>query len=42
MKKIIENQVWRAEKENEKQIKRYFEQEKEYINSGHKDFAIKI
>ena len=40
MKKIIENQVWRAEKENEKQIKRYFEQEKEYINSGHKDFAI--
>ena len=40
MKEIIEDQVWRAERENGKQIKRYFEQEKEYINSGHKDFAI--
>ena len=40
MKNEIEKQIWKAERENENQIKRYFNQEKELINSGHKDFAI--
>ena len=40
LKTIIRNHVGKAEKENRKQIKRYFDQEKEYINSGHKDFEI--
>ena len=40
MKTIIRNHVRKAEKENKNQIKRYFDQEKEYINSGHKDFEI--
>ena len=38
MENIIEVQVWKAEKENDKQIKRYFNQEKGYINFGLKDF----
>ena len=29
---IIENQVREAERENEIQIKRYFDQEKQYVN----------
>ena len=40
MKKIIRNHVWKADENNENQIKRYFEQEKNYINSGHKNFGI--
>ena len=40
LKKIIRNHIAKAAKENENQIKRYFDQEKEYINSGHKDFNI--
>ena len=35
---IIENQVWKAEEENDKQITRYFNQEKGYINFGLKNF----
>ena len=31
-----------AETENEIQIERYFNQEKEYINTGHKNFKINI
>ena len=42
MEQIIENQVRKAETENEIQIKRYFNQEKEYINTGHKNFTINI
>ena len=38
MENIIEDQVWKAEEENDKQIKRYFNQEKGYINFGLKDF----
>ena len=38
MENIIENQVWKAEEENDKQIKRYFNQEKGYVNFGLKDF----
>ena len=40
MKVKIRNHVGKAERENNYQIKRYFDQEKEYINSGHKDFEI--
>ena len=40
MKKIIENHILSAENENQNQIRRYFDQEKEYINSGHKQFSI--
>ena len=40
MKNKIEDQIENAVEENKKQIKRYFNQEKELINSGHKDFAI--
>ena len=42
MEKIIEDQVRKAETENEIQIERYFNQEKEYINTGHKNFTINI
>ena len=42
METIIERQVRKAETENEIQIKRYFNQEKEYINTGHKNFTINI
>ena len=42
MENIIECQVRKAETENEIQIKRYFNQEKEYINTGHKNFKINI
>ena len=42
MKRIMENHILRAENENESQIKRYFDQEKEYINSGHKNFEINL
>ena len=42
MENIIEGQVRKAETENEIQIKRYFNQEKEYINTGHKNFTINI
>ena len=42
METIIERQVRKAEAENEIQIKRYFNQEKEYINTGHKNFTINI
>ena len=40
MKRIIEDHVCMSERENKNQIKRYFDQEKGYINSGHKDFKI--
>ena len=36
----MRNQVWKADEITENQIKRYFEEEKNYINSGHKDFGI--
>ena len=42
MENIIENQVRKAERENEIQIKRFFNQEKEYINTGHKNFTVNI
>ena len=42
MKQIMENHILRAESENESQIRRYFDQEKEYINSGHKKFSINL
>ena len=38
MENIIEDQVWKAEEENDKQITRYFNQEKGYINFGLKNF----
>ena len=38
MEKIIGEHVSKAEEENDKQIKRYFNQEKGYINFGLKDF----
>ena len=40
MKKIIRDYVWKAGKENEKKIERYFDQEKQYINGAHKDFDV--
>ena len=42
MEDIIEKQVSEAERENEIQIRRYFNQEKEYVNTGHKNFTINI
>ena len=42
MEDIIEKQVSEAERENEIQIRRYFNQEKEYVNTGHKNFTIDI
>ena len=40
MKKIIRDYVWKAGKENEQKIERYFDQEKQYINGAHKDFDV--
>ena len=40
MIRIIRTHGRKVDEENKKQIERYFEQEKYFINSGHKDFGI--